>query len=52
METGTRESTRNDWIIFFVTTAILIFLLLFMNEWFWLALPFSCTFLARALRVL
>ena len=52
METGTNESTRTYWIIFIVTTVIMILMLIFMNEWFWLALPFSATFLAKALRVL
>lgn len=46
------QSRRMDWIIFLVSTAILIFLLLFANEWFWLALPFSFTYLAKSLDVL
>jgi len=47
-----KGSKMTDWIIFLVSTAIVIFLLIFANEWFWLALPFSLTYLAKALDVL
>ncbi|WP_169433383.1 hypothetical protein [Lewinella cohaerens] len=46
------ESNRMDWILFLVSTAIMIFMLIFVNEWFWLALPFSLTYLVKALRVM
>ena len=48
----TESGTRMDWIIFLVSTAIMILLLIFANEWFWLAMPFSLTYLAKALKVL
>ena len=51
METS-KSSKTTDWIIFLVSTAIMIFLLIFANEWFWLAMPFSFTYLAKALDVL
>lgn len=38
-----------DWIIFLVSTVIMIFMLMYMDEWFWLALPFSLTYLVKAL---
>lgn len=41
-----------DWIWFLVSTAIMIFMLIYVNEWFWLALPFSLTYLVKALRVM
>jgi len=47
-----KSSSSMDWIIFLVATAVLILLLIFANEWFWLALPFSLTYLAKALKVL
>jgi len=46
------ESNRMDWILFLVSTAVMIFMLIFVNEWFWLALPFSLTYLVKALRVM
>lgn len=48
----TTKSKPTDWIIFLVSTAALILLLIFANEWFWLALPFSLTYLVKALDVL
>ncbi len=50
--TTENESTRMDWIWFLVSTAIMIFMLIYVNEWFWLALPFSLTYLVKALRVM
>lgn len=38
-----------DWIMFAVSTLAMIALLIFATEWFWLALPFSSTYLVRAL---
>ena len=50
--TTENESTRMDWIWFLVSTAIMIFMLIYVNELFWLALPFSLTYLVKALRVM
>ncbi len=49
MDTTTKSSRAIDWIIFLVSTVILIFMLMYMDEWFWLALPFSLTYLVKAL---
>lgn len=38
-----------DWILTFVSTAVVIALLIFIPEWFWVALPFALTYLVRAL---
>jgi energy-coupling factor transporter transmembrane protein EcfT len=51
MET-TKPSRRADWLIFLLSTAVMIFMLIYVNEWFWLAMPFSFTYLAKALDVL
>ena len=51
METS-KGSNSMDWIIFLASTAVMLLLLIFANEWFWLALPFSTTYLAKALNVL
>lgn len=44
-------STGKYWILFLVSTLIMIAMLIWMNEWFWLALPFSLTYLVKALNV-
>jgi hypothetical protein len=48
--TTEQESTAMDWIFFLVSTVIMIAMLIWANEWFWLALPFSLTYLVKALR--
>ncbi len=40
------------WLVFFVTTAITVFMLIYVDEWFWVALPFSLTSLAKAFDVI
>ncbi|MFN7119391.1 MAG: hypothetical protein ACK4TA_21515 [Saprospiraceae bacterium] len=53
METTTEnKSTRTDWMLFGVSTVACIALLMFADEWFWVALPFVLTYLVRALRVI
>jgi hypothetical protein len=44
-----KSSRAIDWIIFLVSTVIMIFMLMYMDEWFWVALPFSLTYLVKAL---
>ncbi len=52
MEATQNKSTLLDWLLFLVSTAIMIALLLYADEWFWLAMPFSFTYFAKALRVI
>jgi uncharacterized membrane protein len=40
---------RRDWIIFGITTVIMIALLIFIPEWVWVIWPFQFTALAGAL---
>lgn len=47
-----KESTGKYWLLFLVSTAILIFMLIFVNQWFWVVLPFSLTSLVKAFRVI
>lgn len=44
--------TSKYWGLFVVSTLVMIAMLIWMNEWFWLALPFSLTFLVKALGVI
>ena len=46
------KSTAMDWVFFLISTAVVVALLIFANEWFWLALPFSLTYLVKALRAM
>jgi hypothetical protein len=46
------KSNLMDWVLFLVSTVVLVFMLIYVNEWFWLALPFSLTYLVKALRVM
>ncbi len=48
----TKKSTGLDWILFFVSLAAMILLLMYVDEWFWLALPFVLTFFVKAIRVI
>lgn len=41
-----------DWIIFFISLIAMLALLQFADRYFWIALPFVCTFLVRALKVM
>ena len=52
MESSTNDSTRMDWIWTIVSGVIMILLLMYANQWFWLAMPFFFTYLVRALRVM
>lgn len=52
MTTEKASSTLTDWAIFFVSLIIMVLLLNYMNEWFWVALPFVLTYLAKGLKVI
>jgi len=45
-------STMFWWLVFLVTTAITLFMVVYVDEWFWLVLPFSLTSFTKALRVI
>lgn len=42
-------STRNYWIYFLISLVIFLLMLVFMNQWFWVSMPFMLTFLVMAL---
>lgn len=52
MNAEATNSTMKDWILFAVSTILMIWMLFAMPQWFWLVLPFSCTYLVKALRVM
>lgn len=49
---ATNNSTRLDWIIFFISLAVMIGFFVWADEWFWLALPFVLTYFVKALRMM
>jgi hypothetical protein len=48
----TESGNIMDWILFFVSAGIMTLLLIFANEWFWVVMPFTFTYLAKALKVI
>lgn len=51
METAprTREQRRKYWLYFGVSLVAMILMLIFLDEWFWIALPFVLTYFVLAL---
>lgn len=47
-----KRNTKRSWILFLITTAILIYMMIFVNEFFWVALPFSLTYLVWSMKVI
>lgn len=43
------QSTRKYWLLFALSTFLTILMLIFVNEWFWVGLPFVLTFFVQAL---
>lgn len=52
MTSQTNSSSLTDWLIFLVSLVAMILMLMYMNEWFWVALPFVLTYLAKGLKVI
>ena len=51
META-NTSTIRDWVLFLIFLVIIIALVIYASEWFWVALPFVLTYLVKAVRAL
>lgn len=51
-QTDNNRNTTRAWILFLIFTAILIYMMIFVNEWFWVALPFSLTYFVWAMKVI
>ena len=43
------ESRGKYWLYFLISLVIFIAMLIFLNQWFWVAMPFMLTFLVMAL---
>lgn len=51
MSTQTTSENRRYWLLFLVSTLVMLLMLVFVNQWFWIALPFSLTFFVYSLKV-
>ena len=52
VENKQEGSSMLHWLLFLISTAICIYMVIYINEWFWVVLPFSLTYLVKALRVI
>ena len=48
------ESTAKWWLAFFISTAVIVFMLIMpdLRPWFWTVLPFVVTTFAKALNIM
>lgn len=47
-----KKSTLLDWGLFAVSTIVMVYMISQLNPWFWVVLPFSLTYLVKALRAM
>jgi hypothetical protein len=47
-----KTSTTTSWLLFIVSTIVLLVMLIWVPQWFWLAIPFPVTFLVQAMRLM
>ena len=47
-----KSSTGLSWILFIVSTVIMLLMLVWVPQWFWVALPFSLTYFVQAMRLM
>jgi len=47
--TATETSKGKYWLYFLISFVIFMLMLIFMNQWFWVAMPFMLTYLVLAL---
>lgn len=46
-----QQSTGKYWLYFAVSTAVMVGLMIYKREFFWLALPFVTTYFAKGLKL-
>lgn len=47
-----KTSTRSTWMLFIISTLVTLLMLIWVPQWFWVALPFPLTFLVQAMRLM
>ena len=51
METTTSKRSK-DWLLFLVFAVIFLAMIVYVDEWFWVPMPFMLTYLVKALDVM
>lgn len=51
MASTSSSDTKKYWLFFLISLVIFLFMLVFVNEWFWVTMPFMLTYLVLAMRV-
>ncbi|MEY3052737.1 MAG: hypothetical protein RLY31_2522 [Bacteroidota bacterium] len=46
------SNTTLSWLLFIISTVIMLLMLVWVPQWFWVALPFSLTYLVQAMRLM
>jgi len=46
------QSTAPYWLYFFISAIAIILMLIFVREYFWMALPFVVTSFAKAVKIM
>ena len=49
MASTSSDDRKKYWLYFLIFLVIFILMLIFMNQWFWVSMPFMLTFLVMAL---
>ncbi|MFT4565197.1 MAG: hypothetical protein ACI9FN_000146 [Saprospiraceae bacterium] len=49
MAENTKSAAGKNWLYFGIALIITLFMLFFVNQWFWVGLPFTLTFLVVAM---
>jgi|GEM_PF-2823982 len=47
-----KKAKFTDWVLLFVSITLIVLLLIFSSEWFWVMLPFVGLFAVRSLNVI
>jgi len=51
MSQQTAAQNRRYWLLFLASFVVFVFMLIFVNEWFWVAMPFMLTYLVYGLKM-
>lgn len=52
METTSKTSKATDWLLFLVFAVLFFTFIVYVDEWFWVPMPFMLTYLVKALNVI
>lgn len=52
MTEQTPAQNRRFWLLFLVSFVVFTIMIIFVNEWFWVAMPFMLTYLVYSLKMI